>query len=534
MSRPAASGLAARPASLAPRRWLPQHRWRPRRRVSRSARRSGRQPRRPRGSRPPRCRGSQLPPDDREALVVDREGEPGARPERRRGGTGRIRRRLGFRVGLDRRETSARQVVDDGEHQLLRESLVASGLRCRDAGDHRRQRRARQLRVQLANSLRARVGRERSELAPRGRFAVCLEDLRIAAEHRQASPEELELPRGVTGDGRSALAPRREWVVDRLVLIVVTEWVGRPAATGARAAARIEGVEAGPGRRCEWVRGVIGRGRRGGRGLEPRQAGGLRAAPVVLPEVTAPMIEPRIGTGWNASEPILVGDVEDANARHETVAVAGFRPPPAPPGTASSASRPSWTRRVIASRSGPGSRSLSHGWTTSRMAACAVATPAPGVVPGSIASRRSSPRAAHSSSMAMICSTWPRICRACRPEIGPIETWSSWLALVGIESADAGWTRTLFSEASAAAVYWRSIEPVSRPESELRNAGSPSFRCGSMSSAVRRSLIEPSSARASFAKSSASAIGSPWKLPPEITWPLPVARADSSATWPSG
>ena len=45
----------------------------------------------------------------------------------------------------------------------------------------------------------------------------------------------------------------------------------------------------------------------------------------------------------------------------------------------------------------------------------------------------------------------------------------------------------------------------------------------STSSAVRRSLIEPSSARASFAKSSASAIGSPWKLPPLMTRPPPVA-----------
>ena len=51
---------------------------------------------------------------------------------------------------------------------------------------------------------------------------------------------------------------------------------------------------------------------------------------------------------------------------------------------------------------------------------------------------------------------------------------------------------------------------------------------------MRRSLIEPSSAIAIFAKSSASAIGSPWKLPPEITRPPPVARADASAAPPSG
>ena len=62
-----------------------------------------------------------------------------------------------------------------------------------------------------------------------------------------------------------------------------------------------------------------------------------------------------------------------------------------------------------------------------------------------------------------------------------------------------------------------------------RNAGSPPFRRASSSSAVRRSLIEPSSAIASFAKSSASAIGSPWKLPPLITRPPPVASASASA-----
>ena len=44
---------------------------------------------------------------------------------------------------------------------------------------------------------------------------------------------------------------------------------------------------------------------------------------------------------------------------------------------------------------------------------------------------------------------------------------------------------------------------------------------------MRRSLIEPSSARASLAKSRARAIGSPWKLPPVITRPPPVASASS-------
>ncbi len=42
--------------------------------------------------------------------------------------------------------------------------------------------------------------------------------------------------------------------------------------------------------------------------------------------------------------------------------------------------------------------------------------------------------------------------RACRAAIGPIETWSSLLADVVIESTLAGWASDLFSEARAAAV----------------------------------------------------------------------------------
>ena len=130
-------------------------------------------------------------------------------------------------------------------------------------------------------------------------------------------------------------------------------------------------------------------------------------------------------------------------------------------------------------------------------------------------------------------STFASTSRACRAAIEPIETWSSWFALVGIESAEAGWTSDLFSDTSAAAVYWSSIIPLLRPASSARNGGRPESR-PSISSAVRRSLIEPSSAIASAAKSIASATGSPWKLPPEITRPPPVATASGSASVPSG
>jgi hypothetical protein len=51
---------------------------------------------------------------------------------------------------------------------------------------------------------------------------------------------------------------------------------------------------------------------------------------------------------------------------------------------------------------------------------------------------------------------------------------------------------------------------------------------------MRRSLMEPSSAMPSLAKSIASATGWPWKLPPETTVPPPVASASGSASEPSG
>ena len=45
----------------------------------------------------------------------------------------------------------------------------------------------------------------------------------------------------------------------------------------------------------------------------------------------------------------------------------------------------------------------------------------------------------------------PSISRALRAAIVPMETWSSWLALDGMESTLAGWASTLFSETREAA-----------------------------------------------------------------------------------
>ena len=75
--------------------------------------------------------------------------------------------------------------------------------------------------------------------------------------------------------------------------------------------------------------------------------------------------------------------------------------------------------------------------------------------------------------------------------------------------------------------------PLFNPASATRNGGSPDSR-PSMSSAMRRSAIEPSSAMASLAKSIAMATGWPWKLPPEMTVPPPVASAVGSAIGAAG
>ena len=141
--------------------------------------------------------------------------------------------------------------------------------------------------------------------------------------------------------------------------------------------------------------------------------------------------------------------------------------------------------RTRAARSGCGSRSSPRWSTRSRTRAWASATPAPAASPPAAGSRV--PCAAHSSSSAITCSTL----RGRRAPARGDRTHRHVVLLVGadvgIESTDAGWASTLFSDTSAAAVYWTSIMPVLRPASvdeERRQAR----RVGRRSScAMRRS-----------------------------------------------
>src|SRR5687768_7388463 len=96
-----------------------------------------------------------------------------------------------------------------------------------------------------------------------------------------------------------------------------------------------------------------------------------------------------------------------------------------------------------------------------------------------------------------------------------IETWSSVFAPVGMESTEAGWARTLFSETIDAAVYCRIIRPEFTPGFTVRFAGRLRLCAESSIDCVRRSEMFPSSCTAMVRKSAARAIGCPWKLPAE-------------------
>ena len=121
--------------------------------------------------------------------------------------------------------------------------------------------------------------------------------------------------------------------------------------------------------------------------------------------------------------------------------------------------------------------------TADRTAAWAAATPRPGARP-----TRSMAWHAQRSSMARQWRALVKTCCAFRAEVMPIDTWSSRLAEVGIESTTAGNDSTLFSFTRLAEVTWAIMNPECRPGSRVRNAGRPD-RAGSISCSTRRSEI---------------------------------------------
>ena len=133
--------------------------------------------------------------------------------------------------------------------------------------------------------------------------------------------------------------------------------------------------------------------------------------------------------------------------------------------------------------------------------------------------RRSSACVAHSASIATTVRELSIARRSFSPASHPMLTWSSVVPEVGIESTLAGTARRLHCDTIDACVYCASMKPEFTPGSGTRNAGNP-FECaGSSMRSVRRSLIEAISDAAIARKSSANAIGSPWKLPALSTVP---------------
>ena len=230
------------------------------------------------------------------------------------------------------------------------------------------------------------------------------------------------------------------------------------------------------------------------------------------------MVEAGVGAWRDPPKSGLVGDVDDAD-RHRRRPCRSVSPPAwrrRPPASAArSARRPSCTSLDVASRSGPGSRSPSHG--AHHLADGGMRLGDAGTrarCPGSIASRRSRPAPAHSS-IATIRSTCCDDDRA----MPPGDRAHRDVVLLVRARRDRVDRRRVRERPCSPRPGPRpctggACSPARAPSREPRNAGSPPLRLASSSRAVRRSLIEPSSASASFAKSSASATGSPWKLPP--------------------
>src|ERR687895_1547999 len=103
--------------------------------------------------------------------------------------------------------------------------------------------------------------------------------------------------------------------------------------------------------------------------------------------------------------------------------------------------------------------------------------------------------------MARTRSELPSTCHAWRPEALPMETWSSWPALVGIESTLAGWQSDLLSLTREAATYCGIMKPELRPPFAVRKAGRPAERLGLTTGSIRPAEII-GDAEAAIAKAS--------------------------------
>src|SRR5690606_2652804 len=170
-------------------------------------------------------------------------------------------------------------------------------------------------------------------------------------------------------------------------------------------------------------------------------------------------------------------------------------------------------------RSGPGPATSAR--SRSRTAAVAGA--------GASGARRSRALAAVSTSIAMTRARPSTARRSFRAADQPMATWSSCIALDGIESTEAGTASRLSSDTIPACVYCAIMCPESTPGSSARNAGRPWLRATSRNGSVRSSLIDAPSATGIATKSSTYPMGAPWKFPVLSTRPSTVTTGLSTA-----
>ncbi len=133
---------------------------------------------------------------------------------------------------------------------------------------------------------------------------------------------------------------------------------------------------------------------------------------------------------------------------------------------------------------------------------------------------KSQPWQAASSSMATICVRFSAIGSSRRAACAAIDTWSSWLAEVGIESIAAGVGALLVLRRQRRGRHLRDHEAgveARLGRQERRQAatapGRPAWRCAARRASRSRQI-------ASAMMSAANATGSAWKLPPESAMPL--------------
>ncbi len=244
-------------------------------RVAGRARRGGRRPaRRRRRSRPAGSRAmpAAAPHASSRRMTGNRSSgaattNPSASQNAGCGGARRVLAGADLRVGLDRREPAAREVVAHRLDEVGGQAATARLGRRRDAGDHGRQRRRRGVAGRAPGcgwrAGRPRVGRTARR---RPRLVVVEEHLRVDAEDGEPAPEQPQLGRRVARRRRgAALGAGANGLNDRLLVVVGERVEGRALRRrGERVEGRLGLVARERVGRPRWRRRCR-RGRRGAR-----------------------------------------------------------------------------------------------------------------------------------------------------------------------------------------------------------------------------------------------------------------------------